>query len=87
MDDIYFKQALHSMVSNVAYGDAVRHLYGSGLSVEEIQKKLDFPTSIANIETVIREYEKKKASGELEYEYVQQQDGFGRKSFIKVKKN
>lgn len=86
MENRYFQQALSSMVTNVAYGDAVRHLYDRGLSVEEIHKELDYSVSVEKIKSVIADYEEKKASGESEYEYVEQQDSYGRRSFIRVKK-
>lgn len=82
----YFQKALSSMVTDVAYGGAVRHLYDKGLSVTEIQKNLDYPVSIEKIETIIRDYETQKATGDSEYEYVQKQDSFGKRSFIRVKK-
>lgn len=75
------------MVANVAYVDAVRHLYDSGMTADEIQKNLDYPISVEKIEAVILEYEKKKASNDLDYEYIQKQDKFGRRSFIRVKKS
>ena len=87
MDNKYFGQALSSMVNNYAYGDAVRHLYDNGLSAEEIYKKLDYPVSLEKIRKVISDYEKKKASDDFGYEYVTRYDQYGRKSFIKVKKN
>ena len=86
MENTYFQQALSAMVTNYAYGDAVRHLYDSGLSAEEIYKKIDYPVSLEKIKKVIKDYEKKKSSDEFEYEYVAKQDKYGRKSFIKVKK-
>lgn len=87
MENKYFKQALSSLVNSVAFGDAVIHMHNSGLTIEEIQKKLDYPASLANIEKIINEYETKKSSPDNDYEYVQTQDEFGRKSFIKIKKS
>ena len=72
------------MVNNFAYGDAVRHLHDNGLTAEEIHKKLDYPVSVEKIQAVINDYEKKKSSSDYEYEYIQQQDKYGRKSYIKV---
>lgn len=86
MENKYFQQALSSMAANAAYGDAIRHLYDCGLSVAEIHKNLDFPASIETIESVIHDYEIKKASKEADYEYIQQEDSLGRRSFIRVKK-
>lgn len=87
MEDSYFQKALSTLASNTAYGDAIRHMHDSGLTVEEIYEKLDYPVSIEKIKTVIDEYEEKKLSGETKYEYVMQQDKFGRRNFIKVKKD
>ena len=87
MENKYFQQALSSMVNNFAYGDAVRHLHDNGLTAEEIHKKLDYPVSVEKIQAVINDYEKKKSSSDYEYEYIQQQDKYGRKSYIKVKKS
>lgn len=86
-DNKYFQQALSSMVTNMAYGDAIIHMYEQGLTVEEIHKNLDYPVTIETINSVIFEYEKKKESGQDEYEYVLKYDQFGRRSFIRVKKD
>lgn len=86
MENKYFKQALSQMVSDAAYGDAIRHMYDSGLSVDEIYKTIDYPVSIDKIESVIKEYEMSKNSEKSEYTYVEQQDEFGRRSFVRVKK-
>lgn len=85
-DNRYFQQALSSMVSSAAYGDAVRHMHDRGLTVEEIHKNLDYPVSEEKIRAVIREYERQKATGDSGYEYVEQMDRYGRKSFIRVKR-
>lgn len=87
MENEYFKEALSSMVEGVAYGDAVKHLYDHGYSIEAIQKHLDYPTSVEKIEKVIRDYEAKKSSVDSGYEYVQRTDEFGRRSFIRIAKN
>lgn len=82
----YFHQVLSTMVTNAAYADAVRHLYDNGLSIDEIKNELDYPVSTEKIEAVISDYEKKKQSHDNDYEYIQHQDEYGRRSFIKVKK-
>lgn len=56
----YFKEALASMATNMAYADAVRHLYDLGMKPEEIQKNMTYPVSIDKIENVIRKYEEEK---------------------------
>jgi len=86
VENKYFKEALASMVEGVAYGDAVRHMYDEGCSVEEIQKNLGYPVSVEKIEKVIRDYEEKKNRNDSKYEYVQQTDEFGRRSFIRIEK-
>lgn len=87
MENKYFKEALASMVEGFAYGDAVRHMYDKGCSVEEIQRNLDYPVSVKQIEKVIRDYEEKKSANVSKYEYVQQTDEYGRRSFIRIEKN
>lgn len=87
MDNKYFQEALSNMVAKAAYIDAVRHMYDSGYSAEEIHKQLAYPTSIEKIEKAIQDYETEKASPDSEYEFIQQTDELGRRSFIKVKKN
>lgn len=86
MENKYFQQALSSMAANAAYGDAIRHLYDCGLSVTQIHKSLDFPASIETIESVIQDYEMKKSSKDSDYEYIQTEDSYGRRSFIRVSK-
>ncbi|MCF0129631.1 MAG: hypothetical protein HUJ70_13700 [Pseudobutyrivibrio sp.] len=85
-DKKYFKEALSAMVAQSAYVDAIRHLHDSGLTVEEIQKNLDYPASVETIESVIDKYEAEKNRADADYKIVQITDEYGRKSFIKVKK-
>lgn len=86
MDNKYFIEALSSMVNNAAYGDAIKHMHDSGLSKEEIYEKLEYPVSIEKIEAYISDYEKKKASEDSCYEYIERYDNYGKKSYIRVKK-
>lgn len=86
LENNYFKEALASMVSQTAYGDAVRHMHDKGLNPEEIKKNLDYPVTLDKIEQVIKEYELKKESPNSEYEYVQKTDEYGRRSFLRRKK-
>ncbi|MCR5514839.1 MAG: hypothetical protein K6F41_00135 [Lachnospira sp.] len=46
----YFKDALSRMVFEMACGGAIRHLAKEGYSPEEIQKQLDYPTSLERIQ-------------------------------------
>lgn len=87
MDNKYFQEALSSLANNVAYGDAIKHMHDSGLTPSEIHDRLDYPISIAKIESVIYEYEKKKASDSSNYEYIEHQDNLGRRSFIRVSRH
>ncbi|MCR4840547.1 MAG: hypothetical protein K5848_03280 [Lachnospiraceae bacterium] len=81
-----FDSALHNFVSDTAYGAAVRRLYDAGLTVPEIKARLDFPASAEQIEKVIEDYKRKKASSSADYEYIKETDGAGRTSFRKVPK-
>lgn len=87
MENRYFNEALASMVAEVAYGDAVRHMHDKGCSVEYIQKNLDYPVSVEKIEKVVRDYEAKKLGNDSKYEYVQKTDEFGRRSFIRIERD
>ncbi len=82
----YFKEALSNFTSEVAYAGAVRHLYDLGYSVEEIRKNLSYPASCEQIRRVIADYEEKKNNPEKDYDFVQDVDEYGRKSYRKVKK-
>lgn len=82
----YAKEAVSKLASNAAYGDAVRHLHKSGYKPEEIQELLTYPASLAQINRVIEEYENRNQSEE-EYEFIQIEDRFGRRSFVRVKRN
>lgn len=86
MENKYFQQALSAMVNNAAYGDAVRHMHDIGMSAEEIHQRLDYPVSVEKIKSVILDYEKKIKTEDFDYEYIEQQDEFGRRSFVRVKK-
>ena len=82
----YFKEALANFASEAAYAGAVRHLYDLGYSVEQIRQNLLYPVSVQQIESVIDEYRKRQKSPEADYEYVQDVDRYGKKSFRRVKK-
>lgn len=82
----YFNKALSNFTKEYAYAAAVRHLHDLGMSPGVIQQKLSYPVSLEKINHVIEDYEQKKNSPESEYEYIQDTDRFGRKSFRKMKK-
>lgn len=82
----YFKEALANFASEAAYAGAVRHLYDMGYSVEQIRRNLLYPVSVQQIEKVIDEYRKRQESSEEDYEYVQDVDQYGKRSFRRIKK-
>ncbi len=84
-DNRYFQEALRKMTTQSAYGDAVLHLYKKGLSPEQIREQLLYPVSVQNIERLIADYEKSLQSVN-QYDYVQDTDGYGRKSFRRVRR-
>ena len=81
----YFKKALSSFSADVAYADAIRHLYDKGMSAIHIKEHLSYPVSIDIIENVIQDYEAKKNT-KTDNIFVQDVDKYGRKSFRLVKK-
>ena len=83
----YYKEALSNFTSEVAFAGAVRHLYDLGYSVEMIRNNLTYPVSCEQIRKVIEEYEEKKKNPRKDYEYVQDIDAYGRKSYRKVEKH
>lgn len=82
----YFMQALSNMSASFAYVEAIRHLYNLGLSDKEIQKELTYPLSLEKIQTVVKQIEKESQKPESQYTYEQRTDAYGRKSFVRVKK-
>lgn len=84
-ENIYFQKALASMTAGVAYVDAVRHMYDSGMSAEEIQKNLSYPVSIEKVERVISDYEMEKNNPEAQYKYIEKVNAYGKRSFVRVK--
>lgn len=87
MENRYFKEALSNFTSEVAFAGAVRHLYDLGYSVEMIRDHLTYPVSCEQIRKVIEEYEEKKKNPQKDYEFVQDVDAYGRKSYRKVEKH
>lgn len=84
-DNQYFQEALRNMTAQSAYGDAVLHLHKKGLLPEQIREQLLYPVSVQSIERVIADYEKSLQS-ENQYDYVQDTDSYGRKSFRRVRR-
>ena len=63
----YFKQALSSFSADVAYADAIRHLYDKGMDAIHIKEHLSYPVSIDIIEKVIQDYETKRIQKQMIY--------------------
>lgn len=85
-DNKYFQAALSNFTAEFAYAASVRHLHDIGYAPEQIKEHISYPVSLEKIQKVIDEYEAKKNSPEPEYEYIQDTDSLGRKSFRRVKK-
>ncbi len=86
-DNRYFQQALSNFTTEYAYAGAVRHLHDLGYPPEKIKEQIGYPVSLEKIQKVIEDYETAQNSPEAGYEYVEDTDSFGRKSFRKVKKS
>lgn len=71
----------------MAFAGAVRHLYDLGYSVEMIRDNLNYPVPCEQIRKVIEEYEENKKDPRKDYEFVQDVDAYGRKSYRKVEKH
>lgn len=84
-ENIYFQRALAKMTAGAAYVDAVRHMYDSGMSAEEIQKNLSYPVSIEKVERAISDYEMEKTNAQGGYKYIEKVNEYGRRSFVRVK--
>lgn len=85
-DNKYFQAALSSFTAEFAYAASVRHLHDIGYTPKQIKEHISYPVSIEKIQKVIDEYEAKKDSLGTEYEFIQDTDSLGRKSFRRVKK-
>ena len=87
MNNKYFKEALIRYMSDISYGDAVRKLADQGMNIDEIMDNISSDVSRSKVQKYLDEYNVKKQNGDLEYEYVERINEYGRKSFIKVKKD
>lgn len=89
-----FQKTLGNFIHDFASGDAVRHLADNGLTVDEIVKRLDFPTPKTKVaEIVFQHYIDKgkitltKPEGAIKsVTYVKEQGEFGRVSMRQVVK-
>lgn len=90
----YFRQALANFTFETASGGAIRHLADHGYTVEEISKKLDFPTPHDRIGNTVWKHfldkgilllhEPGTGLGQEAYDFVAEYDCYGRKSFRRV---
>ena len=94
MSNKYFNQALADFTMDFASGDAIRSLADKGYSVEEIYKRLDFPTPKEKIRDmvwkhyiecgVIKLEDPGNSSSNKRVTYEKVQDNLGRTSFKQV---
>lgn len=55
----YFGEALSNFAHDVASGGAIRHMVNLGYSVDEIRRRLDFPTPRERVQRTVYEYMQK----------------------------
>lgn len=90
----YFKQALQNFMFDAASGGAVCHLADRGFTVNQIMKKLDFPTPYDRVQQTVWDHfldtgyllleEPGLEKRQEKYAYVTDYDQYGRKSFRRV---
>lgn len=90
----YFRQALANFTFETASGGAIRHLADHGYTVDEISKKLDFPTPMDRIRNTVWKHfldkgillldEPGTGAKQEAYDFVAEYDSRGRKSFRRV---
>ncbi len=97
MSENHFAKALHNFTMSAAAGDAIKHLTDKGFTPEQVKETLTFPAPmeyIANVmwdrlvETrkVLSDEPDKAQETESGYEIVESYDSYGRKSFLRIKK-
>lgn len=93
MDNKYFLEALKNFTMDAACGDAIRHLTDRGLSTEEIAAQLTYPAKPEYIDKIrnarldeIRRLNCPKEGDEPVYEFIEEYDSYGRKSFRRITK-
>ena len=57
MSDDIFRQCLSQFARNFAYGDAVRHLFRKGYSIERIMRDFDYPYTKEELEQIKKDVE------------------------------
>ena len=90
----YFQNALSGFVTEAACGGAVRHLTDIGYTLDQIVDRLDYPAPRAKVQRIMMTYlyESRvllleEPSAELfapKEQFVQEQGGYGRRSFRKT---
>lgn len=93
-DQEFFRQALANFTFETASGGAIRHLADHGYTVEEIRKKLDFPTPLERIQNTVWKHfldtgvllldEPGTGRKQEAYDFVAEYNSYGRKSFRRV---
>lgn len=90
----YFKEALSNFTHEAASGGAIRHLADLGYSVEQITKRLSFPTPYERVQKTVWEHlfdaevllaaEPGSENQQEKVTYVKDYDKYGRISFRRV---
>ena len=91
-----FSKALHNFTMDAACGDAIRHMTDKGYTPSQIKDALTFPAPLTHISSVMLDHliaTKKILLDDPDtltdtdiYETVERRDEYGRRSFLKVKK-
>lgn len=89
----YFSKALNNFISDVASGDAIRHLADKGFTVPEIVSHLSFPTPEEKVRSVVWKHYIETGVIRLtepdnepltKITYVKEYNQYGKSSFRKV---
>lgn len=90
-----FKSTLSDFISDIAYGDSVRHLAKKGMTINQIANSLTYPAKIADIQSIVWKYYISSGIIRLEKpvddcaqitqtKYVIDHGSYGRSSYRKV---
>ena len=99
MPEDTFAKALRNFTMDAACGDAIRHLADKGYTPSQIKETLTFPAPMDHITSVMWDHfvatrkivlsdpaKELPENGLGTYETVEHRDQYGRKSFLRVKK-
>ncbi len=99
MSDNTFTQALRNFTMDAAAGDAIRHLTDKGYSPAQIKEMITYPAPLEYIYSVMWErlvatgkvvpaekVSKRPVPSDTFSEIIEHRDRYGRKSFVRVKK-